>query len=141
MRGTGVPTAGVPQQHGPPRRRVAIIRPNARAPRSRAERQAHTGRSTMVELPRIAFLGAGQMAEAVLRGLLRAEAAPPHRLYASDIRRDRLDYITTELGIQSCDNNREALRQSEVAVIAVKPQDAPELLTDMQHAVHADHLI
>jgi pyrroline-5-carboxylate reductase len=95
----------------------------------------------MAELPRIAFLGAGQMAEAVLRGLLRAEAAPPHRLYASDIRRDRLDYIATELGIQACDNNREALRQADVAVIAVKPQDAPELLADMQHAVHAEHLI
>jgi pyrroline-5-carboxylate reductase len=95
----------------------------------------------MTELPRIAFLGAGQMAEAVLRGLLRAEAAPTHRLYASDIRRDRLDYITTELGIQACDNNREALRQAEVAVIAVKPQDAPELLADMQHAVKGEHLI
>src|SRR5579884_4236794 len=106
---------------------------------SRAPRRA--GWTTMAELPRIAFLGAGQMAEAVLRGLLRAGAAPPDRLYASDIRPERLDYIAGELGIRTCRDNREALRQAEVAVIAVKPQDAPLLLADMQQGVHPGHLV
>jgi pyrroline-5-carboxylate reductase len=95
----------------------------------------------MPELPTIAFLGAGQMAEAVLRGLLHAEVAPPHRLFASDIRPERLDYIASELGIHTCPSNQEALRQAEVAVIAVKPQDAPGLLADMQKGVHRGHLV
>jgi pyrroline-5-carboxylate reductase len=94
----------------------------------------------MSELPTIAFLGAGQMAEALLRGLLRAEA-PPHRLYASDVIPARLDYLASELGIQVCPTNPEALAQAEVAVIAVKPQDAPGLLADMQHGVHPGHLV
>jgi pyrroline-5-carboxylate reductase len=91
-------------------------------------------------LPLIAFLGAGQMAEAVLRGLVRA-GTPPGHLYASDIRPDRLDYLAGELGIHTCPDNREVLRQAEVAVIAVKPQDAPVLLTDMQAAARPSHLI
>lgn len=94
----------------------------------------------VVELPTIAFLGAGQMAEAVLRGLLRA-GVDPGRLYASDIRPERLDYLASELGICTCADNREALRQAEVAVIAVKPQDAPVLLADMQAAAHPGHLV
>ena len=94
----------------------------------------------MQDLPTIAFLGAGQMAEAVLRGLLHA-GAPPDRLYASDIRPERLDYIASELGIQPCRDNQEALRRGEVAVIAVKPQDAPALLADMQQGVHPGHLV
>jgi pyrroline-5-carboxylate reductase len=94
----------------------------------------------MRDLPAIAFLGAGQMAEALLRGLLRAEAAP-QRLFASDIRPERLDYLSAELGIQVCGSNPEALAQAEVAVIAVKPQDAPGLLDDMQHGVHPGHLV
>ncbi len=95
----------------------------------------------MPELPTIAFLGAGQMAEAVLRGLLACGAAPPERLYASDIRPERLDYLASALGIRTCRDNREALRQAEVAVIAVKPQDAPLLLADMQQGVHPGHLV
>jgi pyrroline-5-carboxylate reductase len=94
----------------------------------------------VAELPTIAFLGAGQMAEAVLRGLLRAGVAP-QRLYASDIRPERLDYLASELGICTCADNREALRHAEVAVIAVKPQDAPVLLADMQAAAHPGHLV
>jgi pyrroline-5-carboxylate reductase len=94
----------------------------------------------MSELPTIAFLGAGQMAEAMMRGLLRAEV-PPDRLFASDIREDRLKYIASELGIQPCWTNRQALECGEVGVIAVKPQDAPVLLQDMQAAAHPEHLI
>src|SRR5579884_1899130 len=94
----------------------------------------------MHELPTIAFLGAGQMAEAVLRGLLRAHT-PPHRLFASDIRRERLDYLASALGIQVCESNQEALQRAEVAVIAVKPQDTPALLAEMQQGVHPGHLV
>jgi pyrroline-5-carboxylate reductase len=92
------------------------------------------------ELPTIAFLGAGQMAEALIRGLVRAEVAPS-RLFASDIRPERLDYLSAELGIQRCETNRQALERGEVAVIAVKPQDAPTLLRDMQQGTNAGHLV
>ena len=93
----------------------------------------------MSELPTIAFLGAGQMAEAIIRGLLRANVAPS-RLFASDIRRERLDVLHADLGITVCDSNREALEQGQVAIIAVKPQDAPVLLQDMR-AAREDQLI
>jgi len=80
------------------------------------------------------------MAEAMIRGLVRAEVNPA-RLFASDIRPERLDYLSGELGIQRCETNREALKCGEVAIIAVKPQDAPTLLQDMQHAAHPGHLV
>ena len=81
------------------------------------------------------------MAEALLRGLLAAEMATPDRLYASDIRPERLDYLAAELGVQVCRSNLDALRQAEVAVIAVKPQDAPALLADMQQGCHPGQLV
>ena len=67
----------------------------------------------MSELPTIAFLGAGQMAEALIRGLVRAEVNPA-RLFASDIRPERLDYLSGELGIQRCETNRDALKSDVV---------------------------
>src|SRR4051794_37958360 len=95
----------------------------------------------MGELPTIAFLGAGQMAEAGVGGGLAASAAPPDRIYASDIRPERLDYLGSELRVRTCASNREALDRAEVAIIAVKPQDAPSLLSDMQLGTHPGHLV
>jgi pyrroline-5-carboxylate reductase len=94
----------------------------------------------LTELPKIAFVGAGQMAEAIIRGLIRAQV-PPKRLYASDIRPERLDYLSAELGIQPCSSNADALSCGEVVVIAVKPQDAPVLLQDLQASAHVGHLV
>jgi pyrroline-5-carboxylate reductase len=94
----------------------------------------------VTEIPEIAFLGAGQMAEAMIRGLVRAGVRPT-TLFASDIRQERLDYLASELGIQPCATNQEAMKAAEVVVIAVKPQDAPTLLLDMQAAAHPGHLV
>jgi pyrroline-5-carboxylate reductase len=91
-------------------------------------------------LPPIAFLGAGQMAEAIIRGLVRADVSPT-RIFASDIRPERTEFLASELGIQACPTNAEALRQGEVAIIAVKPQDAPVLLKDIQAASDPSRLL
>jgi pyrroline-5-carboxylate reductase len=79
------------------------------------------------------------MAEALIRGLL--SRVSPSRLYASDIRPERLDYLCSELSIQRCETNCDTMQNSEVLVIAVKPQDAPTLLHDMQTAAHPGHLV
>src|SRR5204862_7311481 len=52
-----------------------------------------------------------------------------------------LDYLSGELAIQRCDTNLDAMNRAEVAVIAVKPQDAPILLQDLQTAAHPGHLV
>jgi pyrroline-5-carboxylate reductase len=94
----------------------------------------------LTDLPSIAFVGAGQMAEAIIRGLVRAQV-PPSQLYASDIRPERLEYLSAELGIQACATNTAALSCGEVIVIAVKPQDAPSLLQDLRSSAHPGHLV
>src|SRR5205823_3035828 len=49
--------------------------------------------------------------------------------------------ICEELGITMCPSNEEAMKSADVAVIAVKPQDAPVLLQDMHRAAHPGHLV
>ena len=49
--------------------------------------------SPAAPLPPIAFLGAGQMAEAFVRGLLRAELLQPSSVWVSDVRALLMDAI------------------------------------------------
>jgi pyrroline-5-carboxylate reductase len=74
-----------------------------------------------MELPRaIGTIGGGQMAEAILRGLIQGGHAPPD-LIASEPRAERRSYLKSELGIRVTQDNAEVAAQVELAVLAVKP--------------------
>jgi pyrroline-5-carboxylate reductase len=79
--------------------------------------RAHTG----VELPRaIGTIGAGQMAEAILRGLI-AGGHPPAELFASDPLPERRAHLQSALGIRVTQDNAELADRVDLAVLAVKP--------------------
>ena len=112
-----------------------------------ARRGARAGypRARMVgsgeQLPPIAFLGAGQMAEAFVRGLLRAELVVPHAVWLSDIRPSRADQLASELGLHASPSNLDAVSQAELILLSVKPQDVPALLDEIGADVRSDQLV
>ncbi|MCE2391658.1 MAG: pyrroline-5-carboxylate reductase [Proteobacteria bacterium] len=69
----------------------------------------------------VGFVGAGNMAEAIARGLLAA-GLRPDQIRASDPVEARRDYLTRELGVETLPDNAEIAANSEVVVLAVKPQ-------------------
>ena len=87
----------------------------------------------MTGLPRtVGTIGAGNMAEAILRGLLRAGMAPD-ALHAADPdagRRQRM----SELGVRVTADNLELVRISELVVLAVKPQQLEAAAATLEHA-------
>jgi pyrroline-5-carboxylate reductase len=92
-------------------------------------------------LPPIAFLGAGQMAEAFVRGLLRAELLSPADVWVSDIRPARVEQLARDLGVNAASSNLEAVGRAELILVSVKPQDVPGLLDEVGADVPADHLV
>jgi pyrroline-5-carboxylate reductase len=92
-------------------------------------------------LPPIAFLGAGQMAEAFVRGLLRAELLQPSSVWVSDIRAGRAAQLASQLGVNAAAGNLEAVGHAELILLSVKPQDVPSLLDEIGADVRADQLV
>ncbi len=75
----------------------------------------------MNDLPqRIGTIGAGNMAEAILRGLLNAGMSAD-QLIASDTSDERREYIEYELGIRTTAHNHEVAANAELVVLAIKP--------------------
>jgi pyrroline-5-carboxylate reductase len=93
------------------------------------------------QLPPIAFLGAGQMAEAFVRGLLRAELLGAPNVWVSDIRAGRADQLARELGVNAATSNLEAVSHADLLLVSVKPQDVPALLDEVGADVRSDHLV
>jgi pyrroline-5-carboxylate reductase len=75
----------------------------------------------MTDLPRrVGTIGAGNMAEAILRGLIRAGLAADE-LVASDPEEARRNHIQGALGVRVTDENADVVRSSDVVILAVKP--------------------
>ncbi|MCB1788177.1 MAG: pyrroline-5-carboxylate reductase [Chromatiaceae bacterium] len=70
---------------------------------------------------RIAFIGAGNMAGALIGGLL-ADGVPADRIVASDPAPAKREALRAATGIQTLDDNLSAVVQADVVVLAVKPQ-------------------
>ncbi|MGH7411321.1 MAG: pyrroline-5-carboxylate reductase, partial [Candidatus Methylomirabilis sp.] len=77
----------------------------------------------MLEGRTIGFIGAGNMAEALVRGLLEAKLVPPERLIASDILEARRQQIRERYGVQTVAESREVAAKASVLILAVKPQE------------------
>src|SRR5262245_25184869 len=77
---------------------------------------------------RIGFLGAGNMAGALIRGLLQSETVAPDQIRASDVKEERLAELQAKYGIETTDDNEELVREADVVVISVKPQIVDRIL-------------
>ena len=89
----------------------------------------------------IAFLGAGNMAEALVKGLLRAHVAEPQEIICSDRRVERGPELTQRYGVRCTRSNREAVEQSEIIVLSVKPQVMNKLLDEISPVLNDRKLV
>jgi pyrroline-5-carboxylate reductase len=79
----------------------------------------------------IGFLGTGNMAEALIKGLIAAGVVEPKQIYGSDPRKERCDEIKQRYGIVATTSNAEVVRESEIVVLSVKPQILPKVLDEV----------
>ncbi len=87
------------------------------------------------------MLGAGNMAAALVRGLLASGDVKPTQIRASDVRQDRLDELAAEHGIEVTINNLELLDWTDLLVLAVKPQVVDRVLDEVGSRVKAETLV
>jgi pyrroline-5-carboxylate reductase len=89
----------------------------------------------------IAFLGGGNMAEALIRGLLAARLLPPQQVIVTDVRPERLDYLTRQFGIRALADNPAAAREADIVLLAVKPQQMIEVLKSIKSKISDSKLV
>ncbi len=76
----------------------------------------------------LGFVGAGNMAEALVKGLIHAKVIPPSGIIVSDVKAERLAHFTEAHGVKTTQDNHELVRTSDVIVLSVKPQVIDKVL-------------
>jgi pyrroline-5-carboxylate reductase len=89
----------------------------------------------------IAFLGAGNMAEALVKGMLRAGVAAPGEILLTDRRKERLAELEARYGVRTTTDNKEAASQAAIIVLSVKPQVMNKLLAEIAPALDGKKLV
>ena len=90
---------------------------------------------------RIAFIGPGVMAEAMIAGLLRQGVAPAEALWTAGPREERLRELARRYGVHTTTDNAAVAREVEVLVLSVKPQRLRQALEQIGQALPEGALV
>jgi pyrroline-5-carboxylate reductase len=95
----------------------------------------------LFENRKIAFIGPGVMAEAMIHGLIRTHVAKADVLLAAGPGPERLKYLREKYAILTFNDNVEAVRQADLVVLSVKPQRLERVLTGLKGHIPPSALV
>ncbi|HMF38771.1 MAG TPA: pyrroline-5-carboxylate reductase, partial [Isosphaeraceae bacterium] len=87
------------------------------------------------------FIGSGKMATALIRGMLRSGVAGTATIAASDPLESARAGLAADTGVRVYEANLPVVEQSDVLVLAVKPQTMPHVLAQLRPLVGPRHLV
>ena len=89
----------------------------------------------------VGFVGAGNMGEALIKGLVVANVVPAKSIYSADVRGERLTELAKQFGIQAAADNSDLVSRCDVVILAVKPQIMEPVLREIAPAVTRQKLL
>ncbi|AIZ57129.1 pyrroline-5-carboxylate reductase [Candidatus Methanoplasma termitum] len=90
---------------------------------------------------KIGFIGAGNMAEAMIKGIIDTGLYTSDEIIASEVYAPRRKYIAEKLGIEVHEGNEVLAKSTKFIVLSVKPQQIEEVLAGIKGHLKKDHLI
>ncbi len=86
------------------------------------------------------FIGAGNMAEAMIKGLLASGSFKKKDIILSDVSAERLSYLSSQYGVTTTSDNKETVKTSDIVIFSVKPQVIPAVCGEVRNVATTDKL-
>ncbi|OGR93066.1 MAG: pyrroline-5-carboxylate reductase [Elusimicrobia bacterium RBG_16_66_12] len=90
---------------------------------------------------RIAVIGAGHMAGAMIGGMVRSKLLAPKNIIAARRSPDALAELQRKWGVKTSTDNKKAACEADIVILAVKPQMAKKVLEELSGSIRADQLV
>lgn len=95
----------------------------------------------LLKSQKIGFLGTGNMAQAVIRGMLENKVVKASQILASNRSEGKLQKLADLYGIIPCDNNEEVVETSDIIVLAMKPQDLIQAIEPIARSFQSHQIV
>lgn len=95
----------------------------------------------MMKNQTIAVVGAGHMAGALIGGMVRSKLVPAKSIVAARRTPEALAELQKKWGVRVSTDNRKAVADADIVILAVKPQMAKAVATGLAGAIRKDQLV
>lgn len=90
----------------------------------------------------IGFIGSGNMAQAIIRGMLARELVRKEQVWVSDASTEQVEKTRSALGVNAAEDNRDLVRKADVIIIATKPHHVVGVMEEVRAELDRDrHLL
>ena len=90
---------------------------------------------------KIAFIGGGNMGEAMLSAILDKGLSTPEAISVSDIKESRRQHLGQRYGVAVTESNRLAVEKGDIVVLAIKPQDLVGVMAELNGQLKSSQLV
>ncbi len=90
---------------------------------------------------KIGFIGSGNMAEAIIGGIVNSEYVRPENIYASNRTMPKLLDLKVTYGINIAEDNQDVVRNCNVVFLSVTPDQYPTVINEIKDIVSEDNII
>ncbi len=92
-------------------------------------------------MSKIGFIGAGNMATAIIGGIIEAKVFAAGKVFVYDILQEKLSDLHKQFGVKATDSVKELVESADTIVLSVKPQTFVDVLEGIKDHVHKDQTI
>jgi pyrroline-5-carboxylate reductase len=90
---------------------------------------------------KIGIIGAGNMGQAIIKGLLEAKLFTPEHIFVSNRSAGKLEKVKKLYGVNTLFANDELIEKTDIVIVAVKPQDLEEALLSGRTTFSNQHMV
>lgn len=88
---------------------------------------------------KIGFIGTGNICQAIVKGLIQTESIKPNSIFLYNRSQHKSDKLAQDMGLNACGSLDELFDSSTLIFIAVKPNDFPDLLDQINRLINPSH--
>jgi len=90
---------------------------------------------------KIGFIGAGNMAEALINGLISSKLFKSEQILIADIVKKRVDYIKSTYKVSIASDNKQLSKESDIIVLSVKPNHISKVVSEIKAAITSKKIL
>jgi pyrroline-5-carboxylate reductase len=99
------------------------------------------GEMAILKGKKVGFIGGGKMGGVLAAGIVSHRLVPASHVIVADVVKERLDELAKTYGIVVTQDNKRVAREADILILAVKPQNMGEILSELAPVVGKSHLV